>query len=87
MDWDRGHDERTAAGLVLAAQAVVSAAKEHAGDHILDVGCGLGNAALSVARAGARVTAVDPASCWRDAAKTLAERDGLELSLREGEAG
>ncbi|HKN93646.1 MAG TPA: class I SAM-dependent methyltransferase, partial [Thermoleophilaceae bacterium] len=61
-DWGLGTYERTAEQLMPAAQAVVASAAPAAGERVVDVGCGTGNAALIAAERGARVTGVDPAT-------------------------
>jgi SAM-dependent methyltransferase len=60
MDWDRGSYEETAKELQPAAEHVVQQAGIEAGQHVLDLGTGTGNAAVLAARAGATITAVDP---------------------------
>jgi len=45
-----------------AARLVVDLAGPSAGDHVVDVGCGPGTAARLAARAGARVTGIDPSA-------------------------
>lgn len=86
MDWGRGAYELTAAALTPAAEAVVLAGGVRPGQRVLDVGCGTGNAALIAARAGARVTAVDPASRLLDVARAQARREGLTIEVLSGEA-
>lgn len=86
MDWGRGAYELTAAALAPAAEAVVLAGGVRPGQRVLDVGCGTGNAALIAARAGARVTAVDPASRLLDVARAQARREGLTIEVLSGEA-
>ena len=61
LRWDDGDYARTAATLLPAAETLVDAAAVAAGDRVLDVACGTGNAAaLAVAR-GASVVGVDAA--------------------------
>jgi SAM-dependent methyltransferase len=60
VDWDRGNYEETGEELMPAAEVVVQRAGIEAGQTVLDLGTGTGNAALLAARAGATVTAVDP---------------------------
>jgi 2-polyprenyl-3-methyl-5-hydroxy-6-metoxy-1,4-benzoquinol methylase len=61
-DWSDGEYERTAERLAPIAEVVVDAAQIAAGERVLDVACGTGNAALAAARRGARVVGVDPAA-------------------------
>lgn len=77
IDWGDGRYERTAADLVPAATALVEYADVAPGQHVLDIGCGTGNASLAAASAGARVTGIDPAEglieLARDAAAIVDE--------------
>src|SRR6266545_2220381 len=61
VDWSLGHYEHSASQLLPAAEVVVERAMPVAGERVVDVGCGTGNAALLAAARGARVTGVDPA--------------------------
>jgi ubiquinone/menaquinone biosynthesis C-methylase UbiE len=53
FDWGVGRYEDTAARLEPVARGVVERAAPVAGEHVLDVGCGTGNAALLAAARGA----------------------------------
>ncbi len=86
MDWGRGEYERTAALLIPAAEAVIRAAELRPGESVVDVGCGTGTVALLAARAGAHVTAVDPADRLRAVARSAADRDGLTVQFLAGDA-
>ena len=85
-DWGLGRYEDTAARLEPAARAVVERAAPAAGEHVLDVGCGTGNAALPAAERGARVTGVDPAPRLLDVARKEAAARGLGARFTLGEA-
>lgn len=85
-DWGAGHYEHIAAQLQGAAVAVVDAAAPVAGEHVVDVGCGTGNAALLAAARGARVTGVDPAPRLLAVARDLADAGGLAARFLEGDA-
>jgi SAM-dependent methyltransferase len=54
------------------------------GDPIMDLGCGPGLLAIPFARAGMKVTAVDPEPSMLEAAAAAAKEAGVSLSLREG---
>jgi SAM-dependent methyltransferase len=85
-DWAAGRYERTAAQLLPAAEAAVAAAAPGPGEHVVDVGCGTGNAALLAAQAGARVTGVDPAARLLAVARAEAAAHGLEATFVDGHA-
>jgi SAM-dependent methyltransferase len=86
MDWGRGEYERTAALLIPAAEAVIRAAELRPGGSAVDVGCGTGTVALLAARAGAHVTAVDPADRLLGVARSTADREGLTVRFLAGDA-
>src|SRR3954468_6372885 len=62
MDWGEGHYEHVAPQLIPAAERVVERLAPQPGEHVVDVGCGTGNAALVAARRGARGTGGGPAA-------------------------
>lgn len=86
LDWGVGHYERTAQTLLPAAQVLVAAAALRAGERVLDLGTGTGNAALLAAAEGARVTAVDPSPRLLDVARAAAQERGLDIAFEAGEA-
>lgn len=86
MDWGLGHYETTAQRLLPAAKVLVTAAAVRAGERVVDVGCGTGNAALLAAAAGAHVTAVDPTPRLLALASAAAQREGLDVICEAGEA-
>lgn len=63
---------------------VVALAGLESGARVLDLGCGPGLLAVPFARAGLRVTAVDPEPEMLAAAKTAAEEADVGLDLRLG---
>jgi ubiquinone/menaquinone biosynthesis C-methylase UbiE len=67
-------------------EALCEAADVSAGERVLDVACGNGNAALAAARRFAEVTGVDYVPAFLERARARAEADGLELEVREGDA-
>ncbi|MCA9623306.1 MAG: class I SAM-dependent methyltransferase [Myxococcales bacterium] len=85
VDWGDGSYEQTARDLVEAAHHVVSLAEVVAGERVLDLGCGTGNAALELARRGAQVTAVDPAERLLEVTRSRAEAEGLALVCALGD--
>ncbi|WP_165492018.1 class I SAM-dependent methyltransferase [Egibacter rhizosphaerae] len=57
-----------------------------AGERVVDVACGTGNATLPAAQAGARVTGVDLSPAMLEGARTRAERAGVAVEWVEGDA-
>ena len=86
MDWGVGRYELTAAQLAPAARVVVERAGVQAGERVVDVGCGTGNAALIAAERGARVVGVDPAPRLLEVARAEAAARGLGATFEQGEA-
>ncbi|MBF4995056.1 class I SAM-dependent methyltransferase [Arthrobacter gandavensis] len=68
-------------GAVLSAEAGISA-----GDYVLDVAAGTGNASIPAAQAGARVVALDLNPELLEAGRSLAGAQGVELDWVEGDA-
>lgn len=85
-DWGVGRYERTAEVLLPAAQVLVDAVAPSAGERLLDLGAGTGNAALLAAEAGAYVTAVDPSPRLLSVASGAAQQRGVPLRCEVGEA-
>jgi len=69
---------------VTAAQ-LVRHARIHAGQTVLDVGCGTGVAALTAARAGGRVCALDLTPALIEHARKHAALAGVKIDFREGD--
>ncbi len=85
-DWGVGHYESTAEQLLPAARAVVQSAAIRPGEHVLDLGCGTGNAALLAAEHTGQVTAVDPAPRLLEVARARAASAGRKVAFLPGEA-
>jgi len=85
-DWGLGSYEPTADQLRPAAELIVERAAPAAGEVVLDVGCGTGNAALLAAATGAEVTGVDPAPRLLGLARDRAAAEGREIAFLEGAA-
>jgi SAM-dependent methyltransferase len=86
VNWAAGRYEDVAAEVLPAAKVLVERAEIGAGERVVDLGCGTGNAALLAARAGARVTGVDPATRLLEIAAAAAKESGLEVQFVEGDA-
>jgi len=56
------------------------------GEHVLDVACGTGNAALRAAAAGARTVGVDLTPQLLEVARSLASEGGVAVEWKEGDA-
>ena len=54
------------------------------GDSVMDLGCGPGLVALPLARAGLKVTAIDPEPNMVEAAKAAAHEAGVSIDVRQG---
>src|SRR5215216_371295 len=85
VDWGAGNYELTAAQLTPVAEVVVARVGIAAGDAVLDVACGTGNAALLAAARGARVVGVDAAPRLLAVARERAAALGVEVELLEGD--
>ena len=86
LDWGDGDYARTAAQLAPAAEVLVNAAGVAAGDRVLDVGCGTGNAALIAAARGGRVTGVDESPGLVELAAAQARAAGADARFVVGRA-
>lgn len=86
MDWSLGRYESTATQLIPAARVVEEQAAPRRDEHVVDIGCGTGNAALLAAERGARVTGVDPAERLLDVARAEAAARSLDATFIRGEA-
>ncbi|WP_395307068.1 class I SAM-dependent methyltransferase [Mycobacterium sp. AMU20-3851] len=67
------------------AELAVEVIRPGIGDHLVDIGCGPGNAARAAARCGARVTGVDPAPVMLRIARA-ATRRGADITWADGGA-
>lgn len=85
-DWGAGSYEITAAQLAPAAVRAVDAAQITAGERVLDLACGTGNAALLCARRGGRVTGLDPAERLLAVGAERARQAGVEIAWVPGVA-
>ena len=86
FDWAAGQYERTASRLDVASARVIDVAAVRPTEHVLDVACGTGNAAVRAAKVGARVTGVDRAERLGAVARERARREKLEVAVAIGDA-
>lgn len=84
--WAAGNYVEVGKDLLPASEAVVARAQIAPGMDVLDVATGSGNAALLAARAGGVVTGIDFTPALLDAARERAREEGLDITLREGDA-
>lgn len=75
-DWGRGNYERTAGELQPAAERAIAALAPQAGERVLDVACGTGNAALLAAAHGAQIAGLDAAERLVEVARQRAAEQG-----------
>src|SRR5258706_15353088 len=68
------------------AATLVNFAGIHAGQSVLDVGCGTGVAAITAARKGATVTGLDLTPALLDRARTNATQAAVSIDWHEGDA-
>ncbi|HET9763719.1 MAG TPA: class I SAM-dependent methyltransferase, partial [Casimicrobiaceae bacterium] len=85
IDWGLGEYETTAAELAPAAEHLISLARVRAGERVLDIATGTGNAALAAAREGATATGVDAAPRLIEVARQRAAADRLDASFVVGD--
>jgi ubiquinone/menaquinone biosynthesis C-methylase UbiE len=86
MGWQSGDYPRVGNTLQIMAERLVRAAEVHAGQHVLDVACGQGNAAIAAARRFAKVTGVDYAESLLAHGRERAAAERLEVTFIEGDA-
>ena len=84
--WSAGDYPDVATHIESAAEEVVARLGPGAGDAVLDVATGSGNAALVAARRGAKVTGIDLTPELLPTAQARAAAEGLEIEFREGDA-
>ena len=84
--WATGDYADLARSIEAVAEDVVAAAGVQAGERVLDVATGTGNAALVAARRGARVTGLDLTPELLEIAQRRGADEGLEIAFLEGDA-
>jgi SAM-dependent methyltransferase len=85
VDWGEGAYETTAAELEPVAHVVIERARISAGEDVVDLACGTGNAALLAAARGAQVIGVDGAPRLLDVARERARAGGVVVDLHVGD--
>jgi SAM-dependent methyltransferase len=84
--WSAGNYAVVGTTLQIVGETLCEAIDLRAGETVLDVAAGNGNAALAAARRWARVTASDYVPALLDQARARAAADGLEMDFRAADA-
>lgn len=84
--WATGDFNVIALNIIEASDNLVRALDPHAGQRILDVACGSGNAALIAARRYSEVTGIDYVPDLITRARQRAAAEGTQVDFREGDA-
>jgi ubiquinone/menaquinone biosynthesis C-methylase UbiE len=84
--WASGDYSTIAARIVIMAEQLVASAGLRAGDAVLDVATGTGNAAIAAARCGCEVTGIDYVEALLERGRERAAAEGLEITFAEGDA-
>jgi SAM-dependent methyltransferase len=86
LTWASADYGAVAALIVPMAERLVEAADLRAGDTVLDVATGSGNAALAAARCGCQVTGLDYVPQLLERGRARARAEGLTVTFTEGDA-
>jgi ubiquinone/menaquinone biosynthesis C-methylase UbiE len=84
--WASGDYSAVGTRLLPTAELLCEAVDLRAGERVLDVACGNGNAALAAARRFCQVTGIDHVPALLDRGRRRAEAEGLEVSFQEADA-
>jgi SAM-dependent methyltransferase len=84
--WAAGDYAAVGARILLTAELLCEAVDLRAGERVLDVACGSGNATLAAARRFCQVTGVDYVPALLDRARQRAQAEGLEAAFQEADA-
>ena len=84
--WASGDYAAVGARLLLTAELLCEAVDLRAGERVLDVACGTGNAALAAARRCCQVTGVDYVPALLQRARQRAHAEGLQATFQDGDA-
>jgi SAM-dependent methyltransferase len=84
--WQTGDYPRVGNTLQIMAELLVEAADVRAGQRVLDVACGQGNAAMAAARRFAEATGVDYATNLLEQGRERAAAEHLPVTFTEGDA-
>ena len=84
--WSSGDYGKVGVTLMLMAELLAEAADLKAGQKVLDIASGNGNASLAAARRFTEVTAIDYVPMLLEEGRQRAEAEGLTVDFREGDA-
>lgn len=84
--WEKGDFGAVAPLIWPVGQHVVERVDVKAGERVLDVACGTGNAALRAAARGAEVVGLDIVPALLEQGRALAREQGVEVEWVEGDA-
>jgi SAM-dependent methyltransferase len=84
--WTAGDYAAVGARFPIIAELLCEAVDLRAGERVLDVACGNGNAALAAARRFCQVVGVDYVPALLDNARRRATAEGLEATFQEADA-
>jgi SAM-dependent methyltransferase len=84
--WAAGDYAAVGTRLLLTAELLCEAVDLRAGERVLDVACGNGNASLAAARRFCQVVGVDYVPALLERARARAAAEGLEATFQEGDA-
>ena len=84
--WASGDYAAVGTRLLLTAELLCEAADLRAGEQVLDVACGNGNASLAAARRFCQVVGVDYVPALLERARRRADAEGLDVTFQDGDA-
>jgi SAM-dependent methyltransferase len=84
--WASGDYSAVGSRILITAELLCEAVDLRAGQRVLDVACGTGNAALAAARRCCQVTGIDYVPALLERARRRAAAEGLEASFQEADA-
>jgi SAM-dependent methyltransferase len=84
--WASGDYSAVGTRLLLTAELLCESVDLRAGERVLDVACGNGNASLAAARRFCQVTGVDYVPSLLERARQRATAEGLEVTFQEADA-
>jgi SAM-dependent methyltransferase len=84
--WAAGDFHELGRQTMVISEALVQAADPHAGQRVLDVACGTGNAALVAGRRYCEVTGIDYVPELIERAKARAQAEGMDVDFRVEDA-